>query len=173
MKKLLIACLMATTGIASAEAYLDANAGVNTTWGSPAFNINAGYMFNQYFGVEGGLTYSGGDTETLGTISSTSSYYMLDMAAKGVLPLSSRFALYGKLGGAGGYNINNFVGALSPVMPTGLSGGLFLGAGAQFNLSNNWSLHLEDIQTINFESIQLFSGHSNPNILLLGGQFNF
>ena len=156
MKTLLVALLAGAATIASAETYVDANIGVNTAWSTLGLNANAGYMFNPYIGAEGGFTYSPGNTPS----SAYGAYYMFDAAAKGVLPLSSIFSLYGKLG----IGVNNY----SPWGCTncgnyGSNVGVLVGAGAQFNLSKSWSLHVED---------SVVTG-GNPNMLMVGGQFTF
>jgi len=157
MKILLVALLAVAATIASAETYIDANIGANTTWSTLGLNANAGYMFNPYIGAEGGFTYSFGGTAN----SAYGSYYMFDAAAKGVLPLSSIFSLYGKLGV--GYNTYSAWGC-SNCGNVNSNVGLLVGAGAQFNLSKNWSLHVEDYTV---------TGSGNPNMLMAGGQFTF
>ncbi|MCC2626270.1 MAG: hypothetical protein K0R14_2143 [Burkholderiales bacterium] len=156
MKILLVALLSGAAFVASAETYIDANIGMNTTWSTLGLNANAGYMFNPYIGAEGGFTYSPGNTP----LSAYGAYYMFDAAAKGVLPLSSIFSLYGKLGV--GYNVYSPWGCTDCGNPIS-NFGVLVGAGAQFNLSKNWSLHVEDY---------VVPG-SNPNMLMVGGQFTF
>lgn len=165
MKKLLLLSLVASCTVASAQAYIDANVGVNTSWNSLGLNVDAGYMFNKYLGAEGGVTYSPGYSYTWGPYSYTTNYYMFDAAAKGVLPLSSIFSLYGKLG----IGINNYSsgwsgcpGCGSPDY-SGSNVGVLIGVGAQFNLSKQWALHVEDATVTG----------PNPNLLMFGGQFNF
>ncbi len=123
MKKLL-AILLTLTGssvFAAGPVYIDANIGTST--GSSynfAGNANAGYMFNRYFGVEGGFTAS-------------NNYYLYDVAAKGVLPLGDVVDLYGKLG----FGLSNYNGPNA-------NGDIFYGAGVAFHIAPDWQLHVED-----------------------------
>lgn len=169
MKKILMLLAgISLISTASAVTYLDADIGLNTSWSTLGLNADAGYMFNKYVGLEGGLTYSPGYSYSGGAGGSyNSSYWMLDGAVKGVLPLSDVFALYGKLGLAFNHYTSSWDGCNgggcgSPSY-SGSNVGLLVGAGAQFNLSRQWSLHLEDYT----------STGSNPNFLMFGGQFNF
>lgn len=63
-----------------------------------AYGIDAGYMFNQYIGVEVGATkfanarFDGGMKQE--------NNYVVDLAAKGVYPITQEFNVFGKLGGA-------------------------------------------------------------------------
>lgn len=167
MKKILLA-LLATSSVSvfADPAYIDANIGVNTSWSSLALNVDAGYMFNKYVGLEGGLTYSPGYSQNFGPYGNyDSSYWMFDGAVKGVLPLSDVFSLYGKAGIA----FNNYSASWSAncsgcnASYSGSNVGLLLGVGAQFALSREWSLHLEDYT----------STGPNPNMFVFGGQYNF
>lgn len=167
MKRILAVLLTMSAVSAMAEGvYVDANIGVNTSWNTLGLNADAGHMFNKYFGLEGGLTYSPGYSYNWGAGNTYSSdYFMIDGAAKGVLPLNHEFSLYGKLGLA----FNNYSGTWNGC--TGCSGpaysdsnvGLLIAGGAQFNLSKEWSLHVEDYT----------STGPNPNFLMFGGQYNF
>lgn len=167
MKIKLLAGLMAIAATYSfaengSGTYIDANVGLNTSWDSLGLSADAGYMFNRYIGVEGGFTYSPGYSYNSGPYSYSSSYYMFDAAAKGVLPLSQVFSLYGKLG----VGINNYSSWSNPAPAPAYYGsnvGVLLGAGAQFNLSKQWSLHLEDYTVTG----------PNPNFLMFGGEFRF
>lgn len=167
-KILLLVAGISSISTASAAAYIDANLGVNTSWSSLGLNADAGYMFNKYVGAEGGFTYSPGYSYNWGPgYTYNSSYWMFDAAVKGVLPLTSMFSLYGKLGLA----FNNYTGAWNGCSGYNCSGpyysnsnvGLLIAGGAQFNISRQWSLHVEDYT----------STGPNPNFLMFGGQFNF
>ncbi len=147
MKKILLILLSVCAIESYAEnVYVDGDIGFNTSWGSFAWNIDGGYMFNKNLGLEGGLTYSSGWL---------SDYWMFDGAVKGVLPMSDVVLLYGKAGLAlnsnSGYN-------------SGANLGLLFGLGAQFNLNKYWSLHVEDYTS---------TGYANPNFLMFGGQYDF
>lgn len=167
MKKIMLLMLLGTSTLvtANAAAYIDANIGVNTSWSTLGLNADAGYMFNRYVGLEGGLTYSPGYSYSWGPYSYSTSYWMLDGAVKGVLPLTDVFAVYGKLGVAFNNYTNSWSGCNGCDGPSydGSNVGVLAAIGAQFNLSRQWSLHIEDYT----------STGANPNFLMFGGQFNF
>ncbi len=76
---------LSTGALASTNVYIDANAGVSTVDNyDTAYNINAGYMLNDYFGLEGGYTWNQGNN-------------FWDAAVKGILPIPI-VDIYGKLG---------------------------------------------------------------------------
>jgi hypothetical protein len=131
MKKIvgIILCSATVTAFAADNSYssnnpvyVDANVGVNTSSNDLGLNANIGYLFNNYYGIEGGITGS-------------NNYFMYDAAVKGVLPLGDVINLYGKLG----IGVNNYSGTNSPNQV-----GLLYGAGVGFNVSRNWELHVED-----------------------------
>lgn len=169
MKRLLTLGLLSASLLAYADTpvYVDTNIGINTSWDTLGLDADMGYMFSKYIGVEGGLTYSPGYSYNWGPYSYSSNYWMFDGAAKGVLPLSDIFSLYGKVGLA----FNNYSGSWSGCGNYGCGSpeysgsnvGLLLAGGVQFNLSRQWSLHVEDHT----------STGPNPNFLMFGGQFNF
>jgi opacity protein-like surface antigen len=162
-----LVALAAISNIAIAAApgdpiYVDANIGLNTSWNTLGLNADVGYMFNRYVGVEGGLTYSPGYSYNSGPYSYSSSYYMLDAAVKGVLPLSQVFSIYGKLG----LGYNNYSSWDNPAPAPAYYGsnvGILIGAGAEFNLTKNWSLQVEDYTVTG----------PNPNFLMFGGKYRF
>ncbi|MCX8515352.1 MAG: hypothetical protein RL017_257 [Pseudomonadota bacterium] len=102
--------------------YVDANIGVNTANSDLGLNVNGGYLFNSFYGVEAGITGS-------------NNYFMYDAAAKGILPLGSIINLYGKLG----LGVNSYTGNNSST-----NVGLLYGAGVGFDIAQNWELHVED-----------------------------
>ena len=167
MKKILALILLGAgvNSYAADPVYIDANIGVNTSWNSLGLNADIGYMFNKYFAVEGGFTYSPGYTYNYGYASSySSSYSMFDVAAKGTLPLSNVFDLYGKLGiGFNNYSTWNGCNGCSGPGYYNSNVGILYVVGGQFHLARNWSLHLEDYTVTG----------PNPNFLMFGAQYNF
>ena len=145
---LLIVVALTIVNVHADPVYIDANLGDNTTSNSMAYSGDVGYLFNRYFGLEGGVTFSGSSNVT------DSNFYLFDAAAKGILPLSSIVDLYGKLGVGMCNDCGNGSGA---------NLGVLFGGGVQFNLNKNWSLHLEDYTV---------TGPS-PNFIMFGGEFKF
>jgi opacity protein-like surface antigen len=165
---LVLSSLLAYSGCANAEVYVDANFGANTSWSSPVYNVNGGYKFNNYIGVEGGISYSPQYKYSWGPgYAYNTDYWLFDGAVKGILPLTDIFSLYGKLGlGLNNYtstwNGCNGIGCSGPAY-SGVNLGVLAAAGVQFDLSSQWSLHVEDYTVTG----------SNPNFFVFGGEFNF
>ena len=96
-----------------------------------------GYRFNNYLGIEGGYIDFGEYGSQLAK-ASTDGY---TFAVKGMLPLTDHFGLYLKLGQLWwetDYNVLGFDGKDDDE-------GLFYGAGASFNITDNFVLNAEYI----------------------------
>lgn len=182
MKKLLTSILIGLAFTSYADMndvsnnpiYFDLSGGImnsisNDTNTSFATSLDAGYMFNNYFGLEGGFIYSPVSVQSPVSSYNTMNYYAIDAAIKGVLPLNNVFAMYGKLGITQNWFAINGKNGGGMDSTTSSIGGL-IGAGVQFNLNKNWSLHLEDdyIPVLN-----PVSGADNPNLVMMGGEFRF
>lgn len=157
--------------------YLDVNLGAmtpvggNTGWNG-ASDINFGYMFTPNLGVEVGLI-GGGNWGSATT--QFFNYGALDAAAKGVIPLSSMFELYGKAGIAYGSYVSNTYyannsGGVSINQQANNTVGALVGAGAQINLSQRWSLHIEDDYIAQFNAPD---GYFSPNFVMFGAEAKF
>lgn len=153
--------------------YINVNAGWGyqnaVPSGSVAGTLNAGYNFNPYFAVEGGYALLWGNN-----YNTTSSNNIFDVAAKGTLPLSSIFSLYGRLGAAVDYN--SFSGTSNSGTPCsycnqGASLMWLAGAGMSFKLSNHFELHVED--TAYIPEGDSGSPMGFTNLVLFGSQYNF
>ena len=115
-------------------------------WDLAALAVRGGYYFNKYFSVEGRLGFGvGDDTKTVSTAPQEDIKieidYMLGVYAVGHLPLSDRFQLYGLVG----YTKGELTATL---IQTGESSSdddsdLSYGVGAEYDMTNNWSLGLE------------------------------
>lgn len=158
--KAILSFLCVSTYAIDNPVYIDANVGLNTSYAAGlGLGVNVGYLFNQYLGLEGGFSYGASNTSNW---NSGNNYYMYDVAVKGVLPLSKIFALYGKLGIA--YNTYSLCnGCNNGSAFNNDNWGMLYGAGVQFNLSKEWSLHLEDYSVTG----------NNPNMLMFGGEYKF
>lgn len=120
MKKILaILTAVSAVNAYAGSPYVDANIGVMTNNSDLALNLDAGYMFNKFLGLEGGFTGSNG-------------YTLYDGAAKGVLPLGI-IDLYGKIG----MGVSSWSGGSSQT-------GLLYGAGVAFPIAPMFQLHIED-----------------------------
>ena len=99
-----------------------------------ALGIRGGYYFNKYFSAEGRLGFGvsddteGGETVELDNI--------LGVYAVGHWPLSDQFQLYGLIGYSKIEITTSFGGSDD-------DGGLSYGVGAEFDMTNNWSLGVE------------------------------
>lgn len=153
--------------------YINVNAGWGyqnaVPSGSAAGTFNAGYNFNPYFAVEGGYALLYGNN-----YNTTSNNNIFDVAAKGILPLSSIFSLYGRLGAA--VDFNSFSGTSTSSAPCSYcnQGASFMwlaGAGMSFKLSQRFELHLED--TAYIPQGDSGSPMGFTNLVLFGSQYNF
>ncbi len=86
MKSKLLVIVISMIGVVYADGiYIDGNVGITTTQATTtAYNLNAGYMFGNYIGAEGG--YTGGN-----------GFNVWDAAVKGVVPFPL-LDIYGKFG---------------------------------------------------------------------------
>jgi OmpA-OmpF porin, OOP family len=136
--------------------------------GSFAGTLNAGYNFNQYFAVEGGYALLDGNN-----FNTTETNNIFDVAAKGTLPLSRVFSLYGRLGVGLAYNTwsGTAVGSPDSYCNQGASFVWLAGVGGSFKLSDHFDLHLEDTMYIPQGSSDSPMGVTN--LVLFGSQFNF
>lgn len=124
--------------------YLDFGLGVGgaSGWGQSSLAINAmtmGFYLNKNLGIEVGMDALPDGANSAGQ-SMIMSYHM---AAKGMLPLSNVFSLYGKAG----VGVNSFsgeqLGTNGMGMANEVSLGLYYAGGMQFNFNKNFALYLE------------------------------
>ena len=157
--------------------YMDFGLGVGTAshWSdSTAMAINVmtmGFYVKPNLGVELGM-----DMLPNGTYEDSSAMInSFHVAAKGLLPLSSQWNLYGKLGlginaGQGTETTDSMMAGMNMqemqmIMPVDV--GPYYGAGVQFNLSEKFALYLEDSGVI---AVSHTSSNSfgNTNITTMG-----
>ncbi|MBX9866660.1 MAG: porin family protein [Burkholderiales bacterium] len=187
MKQFLAALLLSLTGAAIADntpnidnsssldnpIYINLNTGVakiyNLPTGSWAGSVNAGYNFNPYFALEGGYNILASSQ-----YAATATSSIFDVAAKGTLPLSEVFSLYGRAGL--GYGIDGWSGTASGT-PSWLCAGQYnanyatalVGVGGSFALSKHFDLRIEDYAFIPFSNTMT----GGMNIVTFGTQYNF
>jgi hypothetical protein len=187
MKQFLAALLLSLTGAAVADntpninnsssldnpIYINLNTGVakiyNLPTGSWAGSLNAGYNFNPYFALEGGYNILASSQ-----YGATATSSIFDVAAKGTLPLSEVFSLYGRAGI--GYGIDGWSGTASGT-PSWLCAGQYnanyatalVGVGGSFALSKHFDLRIEDYAFIPFSNTMT----GGINIVTFGTQYNF
>lgn len=180
-RKLLLAVICAGSfGTVIAEdnnsVYINLNSGIaklyNLPTGEWTGNLNAGYKFNPYFALEGGYSIFAGSE--FGVTTATN---VLDVAAKGTLPLSEVFSLYGRAGL--GYGMNSWSGTLNATgnnncilcdNSIGSNYGLALvGIGGSFAITPHWDLRLEDTAYIPFSNTTT----GTLMAVTFGTQYNF
>jgi OOP family OmpA-OmpF porin len=187
MKQFLAALLLSLTGAAVADTtpeiansssldnsvYINLNTGVakiyNLPTGSWAGSLNAGYNFNSSFALEGGYNILASSQ-----YGATATSSIFDVAAKGTLPLSEVFSLYGRAGL--GYGIDGWSGTASGT-PSWLCAGQYnanyatalVGVGGSFALSKHFDLRIEDYAFIPFSNTMT----GGMNIVTFGTQYNF
>lgn len=154
-------------------AYININTGFATMQGLPTGswtgNLNAGYNFNRAFALEGG--YNLFANNQFGATTTTS---IFDIAAKGTIPLSQVFNLYGRFGI--GLGLNGWSGTTDTTNcelcqsnnSTYMLG--LAGIGGSFTLDRHFDLRLEDTMYVPFANT--FTG-STINAITLGIQYNF
>jgi len=94
----------------------------DTVRGGLGANVNGGYQFNRYFALEGGYTYYG------------HSVNMVDVAAKGIIPITNRFNIFGKIGP--GY-------LFTTGSNSGSTAALFGGIGAAYALTPSLDINIQ------------------------------
>ncbi|MDD3266777.1 MAG: outer membrane beta-barrel protein [Burkholderiales bacterium] len=183
MKKLLCLSLLSISAFVFADqstssndsnVYLNLNTGWATMQGLPTGawtgNFNAGYNFNRNFALEGG--YNILTSSQYGSATTVTNIF--DVAAKGTIPFSNLFSLYGRLGVGFGYDswsgtANSSCGVCSAANNSyGLG---LVGVGASFALSKSFDLRIENTGYIPFTNGS-FNGNY-MNAVTGGVQFNF
>jgi hypothetical protein len=184
-KILAVLSLTALSGIALADpvqpydgstTYVNFNTGIAKSYNMPTGewngNINWGYNFNRVFALEGGYNIFASSQYGGATVATN----IVDAAAKGTIPLSDVFNLYGRAGI--GYGNDSWSGT-----PTVSSSncilcnnsvdsnyGLFLVAiGGSFTLTKHWDLRLEDTAYIPWTN----TAQGTLMALNFGAQYNF
>lgn len=107
-------------------------------------NVNAGYQFNRYFAIETGYSYYNPQSNDF-------RLHLLDLAIKGILPVTDRFNLFGKIGGDVGFALNDD--------ETGPIGGILVGVGGSYAITPQVDLNAQLVgMTIGVASVGLLSG---------------
>lgn len=107
------------------------------------YGFNGGYKFNKYFALEGG--YTALPNVTIGNSDLTKDNWLVDVAAKGIIPINQRFNIYGKVGIARVSTKYNAIEALDSNQPNGVKHRFtpLYGAGAGINISRHTAFTLE------------------------------
>ena len=128
--------------------------GFNVDSDSTAFRLIAGWQFNDHFSLEGGYQSFGAFDQTFDVDGQTVDISVdadgFALGATGSLPLSDRFALFGRAGAffwAGNAEINN----VSQARPEDTN--LYLGTGASFALAGRLKL-IADWTRFNLEDTE-------------------
>lgn len=159
--------------LTSSPVYINANTGIGKLYNLPTGewtgNVNVGYNFNQAFALEGGYNLFAGSQ-----FGATMATNIVDVAAKGTLPLSEVFSLYGRAGvgfandsWSGTTNVANCI-LCNNSIDANYGVGL-VGLGGSFALDKHWDLRVED--TLYFP----FSNTAAGTLMAFtfGTQYNF
>lgn len=154
-------------------AYFDVGLGAsrisNLPSGAATANLNWGYNFNKGFALEAG--WAGMPSGQWGMLDN---YNVYGVAAKGTIPLSNTFSLYGRLGLGGAYS--TWSGSCGdPLYTTPGSAWSMVGiagVGVSFNLNQNFSLYLENNNYIPTAS-SAPGAFGDTSSLMFGMQYNF
>lgn len=163
----------ATSNDNASGTYINLNTGVATMQGLPTGswtgNLNVGYNFNRGFALEGG--YNLFANQQMGATTTTN---IFDVAAKGTLPLSDMFSLYGRLGlglGLNGWSGNSSTPNCELCQSNDNTYMLGLaGIGGSFALDKSFDIRIEDTLYVPFANT--FVG-STINAVTVGVQYNF
>jgi hypothetical protein len=185
MKKLLALLSLATASTLAisdttqpydgASTYINVNTGIAKLYnysmptGEWTGNINAGYNFNRGIAVEAGYNIFAGSEFGASVMTN-----IFDVAAKGTIPLSNAFNLYGRAGL--GFGRNSWSGtpttsncALCQSGNSSSYGLALVGLGGSFTLDKHWDLRLEDTAYIPFSNT--YTG--TIMAITFGTQYNF
>jgi len=189
MKKIAIAALLSTFVAGNAAAADSSYAGISLGRSSASATSNAvltkstdtvagilvGYQFNRNWGIEAQYTglgkFAGTHTAPAATFSGKTD--ALSLTALGILPVSDRFSIYGKLGIARAKTSASSV----PAQLTGAtrSAGTY-GLGAQFNVNGSVGIRIGwdryGIATTSGTTLGV-KENSNVNVYSLGAVFLF
>lgn len=133
--------------------------------------ILGGYQFNKYLSVEAEYTGAGKFTATTGTVNLSGKADTFAVSAKGDLPLSDAFSLYGKLGIANTKTsitsspASNAAGATRTAATVGL--------GMQYNMSQSVSLRFGWDRYPMSVIAAPNTNKMNSNVYSLGAVFKF
>lgn len=134
-----------------------------------AGRLDVGYTFNPYVGVEAGMT--GVANPSAGSMQAPLQFY--DVSVKGILPISSWFDLHIQGGLA-------YATMSAPTVNGTLSGAgsdatmkFLVGAGADFFLTDNFALVVNDYNYLGAEAGSTSGAGGNTNILMGGIKYNF
>lgn len=141
-----------------------------------AWNANAGYQFNQYVAVEGGYTRFADTKATFtGLGTNTISLYGLGMDVKGILPVSSQFDLFAKVGAMRLSEKQTVQEGSATAKLTGNAWTPTLGLGTAFNVNSNVALTLQDAYTFktDFKKSGVKVNMPATNAILAGVSYKF
>lgn len=114
-----------------------------------AITVGGGYRFNEFLGVEAGYVIAGeSKIETVivgfGSMTQTVKTSVMHVAAVATLPISDKFAVFGKLGMADGkldYSVSTDFGYSASASASGTN--LMYAVGAQFNINKKFGIRAQ------------------------------
>lgn len=182
MRKLLLSLALSGTFLSAMAAenatYYGVNAGLSDVEAQDkvgmGISANIGYQFNKYMGLEVNYAYFseqnlyGTVTPATPQISGSSSFFM--GAVKGMLPINDMFGLYAKIGAGASYaSLSGEAAAFANGNSTAWTPATMIGGGAEWKLSDNFGIVLEDMVYVASST----NGLGNSNLLSLGVNFRF
>jgi len=131
------------------------------------YGFNGGYKLNKYVALEVG--YTALPNVTLGNSDLTKNNWLVDLSAKGIIPVSQRFEFYGKLGIARVSTNYNAIEALKNDHVKGIKHRFtpYYGAGIGINMSRHTAF------TVEFDMTPKSGPIPATQSLLTGFQFKF
>lgn len=144
-----------------------APAGISCDDNDVAWKAFAGWQFNRYIGIEGGYVDLGRAKASVPGVVLTAKARGVELVAVGSVPLSDRFALYGKAGG-----IRSRVSVNGPgVSGSETSTDFTFGAGVRYNFVRNFGARLEWQRYLNVGGGSV--GDDTIDMFSLGLLYNF
>ncbi len=110
-----------------------------------AWNVNAGYQFNEYLALETGYTRFSDVKAAAGASKTDAQLYGIDLLAKAIYPINDQFNVFAKAGAMNMYRKTSVASSPS-VRQTRIVPEFGIGTG--YNLTHNVALTLQGITTL-------------------------
>lgn len=145
----------------------------------PVLTLSGGYHFNEYLGLEAGLSsFAQSTINTSGSISAkeTLKAYSVKAAVVGSLPLGQRFDLFAKLGLANTKVDYTYSGSAGSGSSNASKTNALVGLGGQFNINKHFSIRAqyEDLGKVNFPTATpIVTDGLHVSVFSVGCVYNF
>jgi len=137
-------------GYGNVDVNLPSVAGVSTSHRGVAWSTAVGYQFNPYVAVEGGYIQFADEKVSVPGSSVTVTTEAADLAVKGIYPINQQFNVFGKAGIAYMTHTGVISGGGTTVIVADTDHQVvpLFGAGASYNIDENWAVGVQAITTL-------------------------